>query len=126
MAHRDRFADAVMYGRMVMADPDEKAFYDDAAKDKGLPVFSLTVADFFNAPTVNEVDLALYQGAIGDPITVLVYDDVDVAGVTVAITQEDGTPIEEGPATMLSPGRWAYTAPAAIGSRNHGSYCRGG
>lgn len=111
---RARFADAVMYGRLVMADPEAKAFYDQAAKGKGIPVFSLTVADFFNAPSVNEVDLSQYQGAAGDPITVLAYDDVDVVSVAVAITQEDGTPVEQGAAAEIGPGRWAYTTTTPV------------
>ena len=114
LAQRNRFTDAVMYGKMVMADPEAKAFYDEAARDKGMPVFSLTVADFFHAPSVNEVDLSQYQGSVGDPITVLAYDDVDVAAVGVSITQDDGTPVEEGAAGQISPGRWLYTTTTAV------------
>jgi hypothetical protein len=50
MAVRERFREAALYGKMVMADAETKALYVDAAKAKGKPVFSLTIADFFNAP----------------------------------------------------------------------------
>ena len=50
LEHRVRFRQAVLYGRLVMADPDKKEIYEQAAKVQGKPIFSLTVADFFNAP----------------------------------------------------------------------------
>ena len=43
---------------MVMADAETKAVYEEAARAKGRPVFSLTVADFFHAPSVDEVDVS--------------------------------------------------------------------
>src|SRR3989304_4641305 len=61
LAHRERFREAAVYGKMVMADPAAKAVYDEAAKAKGQPVFSLTLADFFNAPSVDEIDLVLFR-----------------------------------------------------------------
>src|SRR3990172_655211 len=42
----NRFRQAVLYGRLVMADPDKKAVYEQAAKIKRKPLFSLTVAVF--------------------------------------------------------------------------------
>jgi len=42
----ERIRQAVLYGRLVMADPATKAVYEDAAKARGKPLFSLTVADF--------------------------------------------------------------------------------
>jgi len=63
---RSRRGQAALYGKLVMADPETKAIYAEAAARKGQPVFSpstslrtgLTVADFFNAPSIDEVDLA--------------------------------------------------------------------
>lgn len=114
LASQARFSEAAMFGKMIMADPDSKEFYEDVAREKGMPLFALTVADFYNAPSVNEVDLSHYTGAVGDVIDVVAFDDVDVAGVAVSISQDDGTPIEDGAATMVSPGRWQYTATAAV------------
>ena len=51
LAARERFREAALYGKIVMADPETKAIYVEAAKAKGQLVFSLTVADFFNAPS---------------------------------------------------------------------------
>ena len=99
-----------------MADPETKAIYEEAAKAKGKPVFSLTVADFFNAPSVDEVDLSAYTGAVGDAIVVRASDDFDVVGVNVALTDAEGNAIESGEATETPPnsGRWVYAATAAV------------
>jgi len=115
-AQRERFRQAALYGRMVMADAAAKAIYEEAAKAKGQPVFSLTVADFFNAPSVDEVDLSRYAGCVGDSIVVRASDDFDVTGVEVALTDADGQAIEAGAAVETPPdsGRWVYTATAAV------------
>jgi hypothetical protein len=98
------------------------------------------MADFFNASSVDEVDLLGYTGAVGDKIVVRASDDFDpsitlpsvalpstslgtggtgragVVGVRVAITKADGTAIEEGAATETpaDSGRWVYTATTAV------------
>jgi len=115
-AQRERFRQAALYGKLVMADPAAKAIYEEAAKAKGQPVFSLTVADFFNAPSVDEVDLSGYSGQVGDSIVILASDDFDVTGVRVAVTNAAGQAIEEGAATETPPnsGRWVYAATAAV------------
>lgn len=54
LEHQERFKQAVLYGRLVIADPDRKEGYELAAKAKKKPIFSLTVADFFNAPIIDD------------------------------------------------------------------------
>lgn len=95
-----------------MADPDQKAAYEQAAKAKGKPVFSLTVADFFNAPVLDEVDLSEYSGAAGDPIVIRAYDDFKVARLLVTVSDSEGQEIESWQAVETPPasGRWVYTA----------------
>jgi hypothetical protein len=68
-AQREQFRQAAFYGKMVMADAATKAIYEEAAKAKGQPVFSLTVADFFTAPSVDEVDLSGYAGFVCANVT---------------------------------------------------------
>ena len=116
-AHRERFRQAVAYGRSVMADADLRAIYSQAAERKGMPVFALTVADFFNAPTLNEVDLSTYKGKAGDLIKIKALDDFGVASVHVTLTQvSGGTPIEGGYAveTAAGSGQWVYTATVSV------------
>ena len=110
--HQERFRQAVLYGRLVMADPDKKATYEQAARVKRKPLFSLTVADFFNAPVVDEVDLSEYGGMEGDPIIVRAHDDFKVAHLQVTVSDTNGQEIESGEAVETPPasGSWAYTA----------------
>jgi hypothetical protein len=109
LAHRERFREAALYGKLVMADPERKALYEEEAAAKGQPVFSLTLADFFNAPSVDEVDLSGYAGQVGDAIVIRAHDDFDVAGVSVTLTEAGGAALESGAAVETPPdsGRWA-------------------
>ena len=78
---------------------------------KGKPVFSLTVADFFNAPTGKEVNLSTYSGAVGDLITIRAYDDFKVNRLQVKLSGvNNGEQIEIGEAVETPPasGRWIY------------------
>ena len=99
-----------------VADPDAKAIYEDAAKGKGVPAFSLMVGDFFHAPFVDDVIMDTFAGHIGDDIVIRAHDDFAVKDVKVAITNANGQAIESGAATETPPesGRWVYKATAAI------------
>lgn len=116
LEHQERFRQAVLYGRLVMADPQKKALYEKASRALGKPLFSLTVADFFNAPVVDEVDLSAYAGAAGDPIVVRAHDDFDVTRLLVNVSNANGENIESGEAeeTPAKSGRWVYTASTAV------------
>ena len=113
-AHRQRFSQAALYGKMVLADPQTKGLYEEVAKKKGQPVFSLTVADFFNAPVVDEVDLSGYSGQVGETILVRAHDDFQVTDVTVTLARTDGTAIEKGDAVLSPSGLWAYTTTQTV------------
>lgn len=121
--HQQRFRQVVLYGQLVMADPQKKAAYEKAAKATGKPLFSLTIADFFNALAVDEVDLSTYSGAPGNAIVVQAHDDFEVASVHVSISGTNGQTIENGEAveTPANPlqvssqsGRWVYMATTAV------------
>ncbi len=113
--HRERFREATLYGKLVMADAEQKALYEKVAAAKGKPVFSLMIADFFNAPLVDEMDLSGYGGQVGDTIAIRAHDDFDVTGVSVTLTDAGGATLESGAAVETPPnsGRWVYTATAA-------------
>ncbi len=108
LATRERFRAAAQYGKLVMADPTLKALYATAAKGKKKPIFSVTVADYFHAPSVTAVMLNGYTGAANETITVNAYDDFEVVVVTVTLTNEGGTVLESG-AAVVENGRWTYT-----------------
>jgi hypothetical protein len=109
---QERFRQATVYGKTVMADPETKALYDTEAQNRGVPVFSLTVADFFHAPSVDEIDLSGYAGKAGETIGIRAHDDFAVVGVAVEIARADGQAVEAGDAVETPPnsGHWVYTA----------------
>lgn len=111
-AHRKRFREATLYGRMVLADPEAKAVYQEAAKAHGQPVFSVIIADFFNAPEIDVIDVSGYGGKSGDAIIIQAHDDMQVADVHVALATAEGAEIESGSAIEqpAKSSRWVYTA----------------
>ncbi|MBI5648830.1 MAG: hypothetical protein HZC40_00025 [Chloroflexi bacterium] len=115
-AQREQFRQAALYGKTVMADPDAKAIYEDVAETRGIPVFSVTIADFFNGPSVDAVDVGGYTGKVGDEIGIRAHDDFDVVAVQVGLTKQDGSAIEAGAAIEKPPdsGNWIYKATIAV------------
>ncbi len=115
-AHRERFKLAAAYGKSVMADNTVRPLYEAAAKNKNIPVFALTVADYFNAPTIDSLDLSGYTGQVHEPIHVIARDDFGVASVSVSIADQTGHVIDAGNAveTAAGSGHWVYTAGATI------------
>lgn len=117
VTHRERFKQATLYGKLVMADPALHAFYTQAAAQKDVPIFALCVADFFHTPTINEVDTSDYNGHEGSPIHITALDDVGVVSVRVTITDNNGIVLESGNAieTSSGSGRWSYITTTFIG-----------
>ena len=115
VAVTERFRQAVSYGKMAMADPLARAAYQQAAQEKKRPVFSLMIADFFNTPSVDEIDLSAYTGQTGNTIAVRATDDFEVMSVDVKITNMAGDSVEGGPAVKSAEsGRWVYTASTSV------------
>ncbi len=114
-AVRDKFRRASWYGKMVMADEQARKLYEELAKSRKQPLFSLIMQDFLTDPRVEEVDLSAYSGQAGEKIYVLASDDVEVTAVHVAISRESGEPIESGAAAKAADGsgRWLYTTTAS-------------
>ncbi len=108
-AQRQRFKLATIYGSAVLADPARKAVYADKAKQKGLTVFALCIADFLHAPAIDNIDLSAYTGKTGETIAIQASDEVEVTGVAVRILDTGGTVLEQGPA-QANGGNWTYTA----------------
>lgn len=116
-AVRSRFKLAALYGKTALADPQSKALYGAVAREKGLPLFALAVADFFHEPAVQEVDLSAYSGKAGERIGIQASDDFEVTGVEVAIRNAEGAVLEKGPAARNgSDSAWTYTTTTEIPS----------
>jgi len=116
-AHRVRFKQAVAYARIAMGDQTTRQIYDYAADQKGIPAFSLGVADFLNLPSVDEVKLSAYQGQVGNNIMIVTSDDFGVVNLHVEIANtQGGVLIESGQAIEypVGTGQWNYTAQTAV------------
>ncbi|MHC1767821.1 MAG: hypothetical protein AB9869_26710 [Verrucomicrobiia bacterium] len=113
LAQQDEFRLAVLYGKAVLADEEQKAIYDVASDRKGIPAFALMVGDFLNEPAIPEISLADYAGEIGDTIVIRASDDVQVAGVNVTIRTPEGVVLEQG-AAVAGGGAWTYTATTTL------------
>jgi len=116
-AHRERFKQAAVYGKSALADPNTRTLYEEAAKVRNIPVFALTIADYFNAPTIYDVDLSEYNGQDEDVIKIKAGDDFGVAKVNVLITDNaTNVVLNSGDAVETVPGSgiWLYTAIGAV------------
>jgi hypothetical protein len=109
LQHRERFKQAAIYGKSALADDEARAVYEEVAKEKNIPLFATTIADFFNAPVIHKVDVFGYNGEVGDTIVITASDDVGVQMVHVSISDDQGNPIEHGEAVEFG-GQWIYTA----------------
>lgn len=107
--HTRRFRQAIAYGKQALQDPATKAAYEARAKN-GQSAFNVAVADYLNAPDMYEADFGTYQGAKGSQLVLPVVDDHLVTEVTVALYNQAGALVEEGPATLHDNGvDWLYT-----------------
>lgn len=109
---RTRFQQATVYGKTIAANPAIKQAYEDATTGNQT-AFNVAVADFFNAPSINEIDVTGYTGAVGSKIVAKVTDDFNVARVHIKIQNGDGSLVEEGDAVADSINlNFTYTATA--------------
>jgi hypothetical protein len=109
--HNKRFKRASIYAKLATADPDTKYLYvEEAKKRKGMTAYGVAVADFFNAPDINTIDLSQYTGIAGDEIQIIASDDFAVKSVHVQIDTADGTSIEKGEAVNITKNIWKYIA----------------
>ena len=111
--HQEKFQRAVIYGKAQMEDPAKKTAYREKAKP-GESAYNVAVADYFNAPHIEDVDVSEYTGQPGTIITIKAVDDFAVIKVDVHIASSTGTLIEEGGALVVAddPLTWIYTATA--------------
>lgn len=115
LVQRNRFRAAAAYGKNALADPDARGVYEALAARREKPVLSVAIADFLNAPEVDEVDASAYTGATEDAIIIHAHDDVEVTEVHVTLTDAGGAELEAGSAA-LGEGRWRYEAQTDVPS----------
>jgi hypothetical protein len=119
VAHRQRFQEASVYAKAQLQDPDMKAEYEAMGEARHLTAYAVAVADFMQAPDIQEIDLSDYSGDAGDTIRVRVTDGFRVETVRVIITNGDGSQVEAGDAVQQQNAvDWVYTATVNNASLN--------
>jgi len=109
-AVQSKFQQAIIYGKTAVADPTTKALYAQKTS-AGQSAFNVAVADFFNAPNIQEIDVTAYTGQIGSTIRIRAIDDFTVESITVHIVNGDGSLVEDGSAILQANGvDWLFTA----------------
>jgi hypothetical protein len=107
---KQRFQQAVIYAKAAIANATTKEAYDSKA-EAGQSAYNVAIADFFNAPDIQAIDVSAYTGAVGSKIGIKVTDDFKVEQVYVQIVNADGTLVEQGNAVADANGLdWLYTA----------------
>ena len=110
--HRLHFQEAVLYAKNAIANEATKEAYEASAKE-GETAYNVAVADFMNAPHIDEIDVSHYTGQPGSYIQTRAVDDFEVKEVTVIIQNADGTQVESGSAALQEGSIWwRYTATA--------------
>jgi hypothetical protein len=112
-ASRRRFQQATLYAKQATKNPVTRDLYAAAAnkgKDKGRTAYNVAVADFYNAPDIDTIDVSSYAGAVGDEIRVIASDDFLVKSCHIQIIDADGSTVEEGEAVNSAGNLWIYAA----------------
>ena len=112
-SNRQRFRDAHAYAKRVLADPLKSVTYRKLAAERGCPPNAILVANFFNPPVIEQVDLSAYRGVAGGLIRVLATDAIEVVSVTVALRDADAALLETGAASK-DHDLWIYRSTTAI------------
>lgn len=111
---REKFIMATLYAQGAMKDPVIKALYQKAAKGSQ-SAYNAAFRDATNAPTIDDVNISDYKGAVGDLITVRARDVITPKSVTIVILSQAGVELEHGNAVLKETDRrtWVYTVTAA-------------
>lgn len=114
---RDLFAEASLYAKGAVSNPELKAAYAKKSP-KGSTAFNLALRDYLKAPVVKWIDVTGYSGLAGSSIIVMAKDDFRVAAVHVSIHSAAGELLEEGAAVInpINHNKWTYIATRDIAS----------
>jgi hypothetical protein len=110
---REQFRAASAYAKRMLADPEQGPRYALAAAAKGMKPRPFAIADFFNEPVVQTIDVSGYHGTLGDLIKVQAFDDFEVTGVHIAVLDGENAVIFQG-AAVLTNGLWQLAATVGI------------
>jgi hypothetical protein len=103
--HHERVKRAAAYARSASR---SNSIYAQLAEGTMMNAYNVAVRDWFHAPVIHRL------GRYGAAIRIWATDDVQVAGVTVFVKDEQGKVLEQGEAVQGRGDWWEY-APSAIG-----------
>jgi hypothetical protein len=103
-----KFREAVAYAKGAKG----WAVYVEKAKTSNRTPYHVAISDFCHAPEITKLDASAWNGEIGQVIRIQVVDDVLVTQVSVVITNEAGTVLEQGAAVQAEGAWWIYTTTA--------------
>jgi len=108
-AQQEAFREAIAYGKSSKDNP----VYVEKAQGTALSPFNVATADYLHEPQILDIDISAWHGEAGQAIRVKAIDDVQVKLVTVVITDESNTVLEQGAATSTDGLWWSYTTTKA-------------
>jgi len=105
LAQQEAFREASAYAQTAK---DQEVY---VAKAEGTPLHprNVAMADWLHEPQIKDIDLSGWSGLAGQVIRIQAVDDVQVRQVTVVITDEAGTVLEQGAAVKGDDLWWDYT-----------------
>ena len=109
-SHQSAFREASAYARSAKTQP----VYVERAKVTNSIPYNVAISDWFGKPQVLEIDVKEWTGQAGEQIRVRAQDKVHVAGVQIAIEDNDGTRFEEGEAIQAEGLWWTYTTTSTV------------
>jgi len=90
-----RFKEASAFAKKAMNDPELKQAYKKKCKAR-VTAYARAVQDFFNVPSIGEIDLSNYSGETNSFIRVYTTDDFRVNQVKVRIENQQSEAVEAG------------------------------
>jgi hypothetical protein len=105
LSHQSAFREASAYARSSKTQP---VYVERANATNSIP-YNVAISDWFGKPQVLEVDVKNWSGQAGQQIRVRAQDNVHVAGVQVAIEDQDSRRFEEGETLQADGLLWTYT-----------------
>ena len=112
---------AIEYGKMATRPGSPfLEVYEGLARNKYKSPMNMAVADWFQEPKIENVDLSRYHGLVGDVIFIRAGKvRGPIAGVEVVVLDQEGCEVERGNAVQdpMLADEWSYTATSAVVTR---------
>ena len=115
LRNQSHFRSAIGYLRGLKANPAAYAVYKRSAQLRRKRACDLAISDFLRPPEITDVDLGNYSGGQGQTIRIQAVDQFEVRAVSIAITEMDGSLLEQGTAVLPEgESTWLYATQTAV------------